>query len=56
LPGGLEPRRLRHHQKEPPRLDNQTARRPYAMTQASYDLARLRGNRPIKRIGGANTY
>ena len=29
---------------------------PYAMTQASYDLARLRGNGLIERIGCTNTY
>ena len=29
---------------------------PYAMTQASYDLARLRGNQLIERIGHTNTY
>jgi hypothetical protein len=29
---------------------------PYAMTQACYDLARLRGNRLIERIGRSNTY
>ena len=29
---------------------------PYAMTQASYDLARLRGNGLIERIARTNTY
>ena len=29
---------------------------PYAMSQASYDLARLRGNGLIERIGRTNTY
>ena len=29
---------------------------PYAMSQASYDLARLRGNGLIERIGRSNTY
>jgi hypothetical protein len=29
---------------------------PYAMSQACYDLARLRGNGLIERIGGTNTY
>jgi 2-dehydro-3-deoxygluconokinase len=48
-------RRHRHHQQEPARPDDRTARRPYSMAQASYDLARLRRNGLITRPH-ASTY
>jgi hypothetical protein len=50
-------RRHRHHQQEPPRLDDRPARRAtYSRNQASYDLARLRVNGLITRIPGKNRY
>ena len=49
-------RRHRHHQQEPARPDDRTDRRPYPMTQASYDLARLARNGLITRRPHANTY
>ena len=50
-------RRHRHHQQEPARLDDRTARRAATrMNQASYDLARLRRNGLITRIPGRNRY
>ena len=42
-------RRHRHHQQEPARPDDRTARRPLQHDQASYDLARLRRNGLITR-------
>lgn len=48
-------RRHRHHQQEPARPDDRTARRPL-LTQASYDLARLRRKGLITRRPHANTY
>jgi hypothetical protein len=49
-------RRHRHHQQEPACPDDRTARHPYNMAQASYDLARLRRNGLITRRPHANTY
>jgi hypothetical protein len=42
--------------KEPSRPDDRTARRPYGMTQASYDPARLRRNGLITRRPHSKTY
>ena len=50
-------RRHRHHQQEPARLDDRTARRsPTRMNRASYDLTRLRRNGLITRVQGRNLY
>ena len=50
-------RRHRHHQQEPARLDDRTARRHRLHHEpASYDLTRLRVNGLITRIPGKNRY
>ena len=50
-------RRDRHHQQEPARLDDRTARRCDLLHEpGSYDLARLRTNGLITRIPGKNRY